>query len=169
MLYTPERPEIVAYMENLTNGTHVDLPVLPEEISDDYSANFENLPVMGRSSPYVGYSGGGPRTVSFSLTLHADYCNGDLLGTIRKLKSMAYPEYEDYVDPPEILFRLGDFILIRGYCDSVSVNWQSPYGKDQNGNTIYYLADVSISLGEAVKIAFSASDIIEGVSYDFSS
>jgi len=153
----------MAVIYNLTTFTRIDIPLLPESISEEYSAQFDDIQVLGRSTPYAGYGGGGPRSVSLDLPVHVDYSNGEYLNTIEKLKALPYPEYDDYIEPPKVYVKIGDFIAIVGYCDSVSVNWEKPYGQDMNGNMVYYKSEVSISLTEALKFPHSASQIESGI------
>jgi len=162
MVHIP-REFIMAIIFNLTTGSRIDIPLLPETISEEYSAQFDNIPVLGRSTPYAGYGGGGPRSISLDLPMHVDYSDGQYLDKIQRLKALPYPEYEDYIEPPKVYVKIGDFIAIIGYCDSVSVAWNKPYGFDTNGNKVYYKADISLSIKEALKYPYSASEVEGGM------
>lgn len=161
------REFILAVIFNLTTGSRINIPLLPDSLSEEYSAQFDDIQVLGRSTPYAGYGGGGPRSVSIDLPIHVDYSEGQYLDIIEKLKALPYPEYGNYIEPPKIYLKIGDFIAIIGYCDSVSVNWEKPYGDDMNGNKVYYKADVSLSINEALKYPHSASDIEGGMGSRF--
>jgi len=156
---------IDSYVINDITGSIIRFKLLPDEVSESYSAEFEDVPIMGRSSPYVSYSLGGPKEISLSLILHDDYCiGGNILDTVNKFKALAYPNYEDQViEPPKCFLRIGDFIKLLGVCSSVDVSWEKPIRVDKDtGESFYAKADVSLSLRNVVKVPFSADQVERG-------
>ena len=160
--YSPPRPPISAYIVNILTGSQHLINILPDSITESYSAMFDNIPIMGASSPKIGYSGGGPKSVSLSLPLHDDYSDKGILYDVNILKALAYPEYTTSIKPPNCYLRIGSFIAVYGACGSVSVSWQRPYRRDRSGNIVYVRADVSLDFQNIVRVPFSASDVERG-------
>lgn len=166
------KKNIKLLMRKLHGGEeHVSLDMeqvtLPESVSDSYSANYGEVNALGRSSPMIDYANGGPREISFSVILREDKTPEglDIIDVVNILRSMAYPEYRenDFVDPPLIIFMLGDILNIRGVCNSVEVSWEGPYGETSKGRTAYFDAEVSLSFQEVPRNVRSASDILGGI------
>lgn len=161
------RYPIDAYIRGLYGPkVTINLEIPPESVEDTYSANFDSKSLQGRSSPVFGYSNGGPREVSFSITVREDYVEGeeDIIDVINKFKSIEYPEYtNDEVVPPKVYVKIGDFINFTGICNNVGVTWERPYGRTSRDRTSFLQAEVSLSFNEVIEQggdAKSASDII---------
>ena len=125
------------HIVNLLTKTSTSFKLTPEEISDNINANFNDQDIPGRSAPIPGYSSTGPRSISFTIKLHDDYCEGGLIKTIRQLKALAYPNYTEYVTPPSCYLRVGDLIQMTAICKEVGVSWQKPIRQG-----IYIVADI---------------------------
>lgn len=161
--FAPNHPTIPAYIVNILTGTVVEIALLPDEVSENYGAEIEPTPIMGRSSPIMGYSGGGPKTVSLSLILYDDYCKDGIIQTVNNLKALSYPEYSNIVEPPNCYVRIGDFIKLYGVCTSVGVSWSKPIRKDHvSGEMTYIKADVSLEFQNCVSTPFSATSVERG-------
>lgn len=148
------------YIINLVTGTRIAFTVIPEDISDSNSAQFDDQSIRGRSTPLKGYSGSGPRSVSYSLDLHDDYCQGGILKTVNKLKALVYPVYGGVVTPPKCYVRLGNMVGMTAVTNSVNISWKPPY---RNG--VYVCATVSLEFSEVVKTPYGATDIEKGGDY----
>lgn len=156
-IYLPKHP-ITAVIVNLITGSVIELVHIPEEVEEANSSSFSEVNIQGRSSPILGYEGSGPRTVSFTIQLHDDYCPEGIVKTVQKLKALTYPYYApSLIRPPKCYVRLGNFLKIIGVCNDVSVNWKKPY---RDGVFIY--ADVSLSFKGAVEFPFSADEVEGG-------
>lgn len=153
-VYRITKDYIPCYIINTVTGGKIEFDVEPEEITDTTTANFDPQEIRGRSSPYQGYNGSGPRTVSFELILHEDLCKDGVLNTVNHLRSLAYPGYGGVLTAPSCLVRLGGMIHMKAIVSDVGVIWQKPY-RDQ----IYLAATVSISFTEVTDNPHSASDI----------
>jgi hypothetical protein len=145
------------------------LPIIPEEISDNVSAIFSPIDILGRSSPLQGYSGGSSRVVSFSLKLHEDLymfntSTNEPYGTpnlylnnlVAYLKSLVFPQYTTTIVPPEVIIVIGRTIGIRGVPKSVDVSWSGPINLD---TMTYKECTVSFSMEEITDKPYNASDI----------
>lgn len=126
----------------------------PEEVSDDISANFDDISVKGRSSPFKSFINTGPRTISFTISLSADYCSEGIVNVVDNLRALCYPYKSGTVKAPKCFFKLGTFMSVTAVPQSVGVTWKKPY-KDG----IYTLADVSISISEVEAATVFASEV----------
>lgn len=150
------KDNVTCYIKNLVTGSIVRFD-LPPELSDSESANFDDTAIRGRSSPIKGYDSSGPRSVSYSLQLHDDYCEEGLETTISKLKALVYPGYSNVVDAPSCYVRIGNAVRGLFVVNSVGVNYNLPY---RNG--MYVQADVSLDLSEVPTTPRSATEIENG-------
>lgn len=165
--FAPNHPPIPAYIVNILTGTVIEIALLPEEISENYAAEITPTSIMGRSSPVMGYAGGGPKTVSLSLTLHDDYCKLGIIQTVNNFKALSYPEYSNIVESPNCYLRIGDFMRLYGVCTSVGVSWSKPMRRDHVSFQMTYIkADVSLDLQNCVSTPFSASSVEGGSDSD---
>ncbi|AWD93029.1 hypothetical protein HSE3_gp077 [Bacillus phage vB_BceM-HSE3] len=155
---TPDRDPITGLVYNMNTGTKFEFPAMPDEISDNENAQFEDQAIAGRSAPIFNYSSSGPRSVSFSITLHDDYCKDGILATVNKFKALVYPSYRELIASPKCYIRIGDFIRCICVVESVDVTWKKPY---RNG--IYIVADVNISLKEVADVPYSTHEIEGGI------
>lgn len=157
------RVGVNAKIHNLVTDTIIRFRFLPEEVEDSHSSSFSQQEIQGRSTPILAYSGGGPREVSFSVTLFEDYCDDGIIDAVNKLKALTYPGYSATgVEPPECYVRIGDGIIFTGQCTNVSVSWQTPFkSKEQEGvpRNTYSRADVSLSFLIGHNIAKSSSGV----------
>jgi hypothetical protein len=151
--------KIPAYVHNLVTGTNITFKFYPEEVEDTHSSSFSQKEILGRSTPLLAYSGGGPREVSFSVILHDDFCDDGIINTVNKLKGLTYPEYDSGVVPPECYVRLGSSVYFTGQCTNVSVSWQPPFRSIRDDNSTYTRADVSMSFLVGHEKAKSASEV----------
>lgn len=153
-VYKLPREYIPFYVVNLLNNEVIHLDLLPEEITEGNSASFETQNIRGRSSPYQGYSGSGPRTVGCNFTLHDDLCEYGLLNTVNKFKSLVYPDYNGILEAPNCMIRFGDMFHMKAILTNIDVSWKTPY---RNG--IYLVANIGLNFVEVVDIPFSYDEI----------
>lgn len=153
-VYTIPKEYIPCYLINLVTNTKIEFDITPDSIEDSNRASFDTQSVRGRSSPYQGYSESGPRTISYSITLHHDLCKDGLLSTINKLKALTYPEYGGVLNLPLCLVRIGDMVHCKAIVSDVGVTWQKPI---RNG--IYLVAEISLSFTEVVDTPYGAKEI----------
>jgi hypothetical protein len=156
--------------------------IVPDDISESHSTEFEAVAIKSRSSPHAAYGGSTAREISFSFQIHEDYLNtalsddgaiahqkremqenrrirgdGNLSAFVAEIKHLTYPKYEGYfVYPPKISLKIGDDIMLKGYTTSVSVSWKPPI---RNGR--YIVAEISLSFVEVLEVSFSAEEIFD--------
>ena len=100
------------------------------EISDSKNASYESQPIIGRSTPLVGYNSTNERTISFSAVLAHDPFREKrtLRGRVRALKSYVYPDYtsSEFTNPPRrVRFRYGRDIAITGIITQLDIAWRT--------------------------------------------
>lgn len=158
------KESITFYIINLLTNDKIVVDLIPEEVSDATQGQYDEVVPRGRSNPIYGYSTSGPRTVSFTVQLHDDYCpgnHGSIVNYVNRLRALAYPAYNGgSISSPKCLVRVGDMINFTGVCKEVSVTWKKPY---RDG--FYLNAEVSLSFDEVQSIAKSSSQVAKG---DFS-
>lgn len=143
-----------SYIKNLLTGSTITF-IAPADVSDSVSAAFDQADIRGRSNPIQGYNTSGPREVSFSLDLSADYTDEELATMIAKFKALVYPNYDNYVEPPHCYLKLGNAVKGQFICSSVDVNYSDSPIRDN----FYSKATVSLSFTEVVEIPYTANEI----------
>lgn len=151
-----EKVEDTSYIKNLITGTVIDISS-PSELSDGVAANFDDISIRGRSSQLKGYDGSGPRSVSWSTTIHEEYCEEGLVARVARLKALCYPAYAGATKPPSCYVKIGKAVRGVFVVNSVNAEYQKPYRDD-----MYLVADVSIDLTEAGQVSYSSPQIEEG-------
>jgi len=115
----------------------MDFPVYPEEYSDGYQANYDQMPSMlYQYEPWFVYKDSGPRTNSFTFKMHRDMWSGDHRdGLANKLvrfcEANCFPEYQgSAVITPTVTLYLNGNNLITGVMTSCKADWGGPIGLD---------------------------------------
>lgn len=132
-------------------GGRLRFQMMPDGISDSKSVNWNQIQIVGRSHPILGYDSSAPRTFSFTLTFFAHPSHddptsqSDVVKNIRFLMSLTYPDYSSGVNPPpKCTLKLGKMIIWQVVAQDISVDY-SPLWK--NGLPVY--ATVSCTFIEA--------------------
>ena len=90
-------------------GTRVTFDLNPESFEDSKETEFASVGIPGMSHPRLQYTGGGERTLSFSVFLHYG-ATADVPAAIRLLQSWQYAEYTNErltKAPPRLLIIFG--------------------------------------------------------------
>lgn len=151
-------------LTNLTFGAPQSISfygILPDEFTESHSTNFEQIDIKGRSNPLWAYAGSSARETSITVTLHEDYLaefmggSADIREFVAAIRSITYPEYQGTMTvPPTILLRIGSFFKMKGICQSCQVTWKKPIRDNR-----YIVADISISIAEALEDSYTASEV----------
>ena len=119
------------------SGKSKDFPVYPEEYSDGYSANYEQMPnMLYQYEPWQVYKDSGPRQNSFTFTMHRDMWTGDHRDglaneLVRFCEANCFPNYAgSSVIAPKVTLYLNGDNLITGVMTSCKVDWSGPLGLD---------------------------------------
>lgn len=115
----------------------VDFPVYPEEISDGYSATYDQMPnLLYQYEPWQVYKSSGPRTNTYTFHMHRDMWTGDHRDglankLVRYCESNCFPDYNgSAVNAPTVTLYMNGENLITGVLNSVKVDWSGPLGLD---------------------------------------
>ena len=153
---TPKDFCFIRPLDNVLN-TVIPFQFMPRTIGDVKAANYQDVHIIGRSSPFKSYSSSSPRTISFSLDFYAAPEQGDsepsprtIKDYITSLQALLYPVYEDFSisPPPRCIVHIGDQINMVAVCKNVAVTYNSqqvPWTSIRQ-STGYYMFGASVSL-----------------------
>lgn len=115
------------------SGLHeIRFPYMPESFSESKSAEYAQVPVLGRSEPLLGYRGSGPRIFNLNLTFvaHAEPFL-EVIKPIWLIRSWVYPDYSDDLPnvPPRVLFVVGKWLSQRCVVLRVDITYHAPWGR----------------------------------------
>ena len=115
----------------------IDFPVYPEELSDQRTANFDQMPqLLYQYEPWYLYTSSGPRQNTFTFIFHRDMWTGDHRNgganiLIRFCEANCYPEYRgSSVISSIVTLYVSGSALISGVLTEVNVDWSGPIGQD---------------------------------------
>lgn len=118
-------------------GDSINIPVYPEEYSDERVANYTTMPdILYQYEPWQMYQGSGPRTNTIEFHLHRDMWSGNHMDgraaeLIRFCQAQCYPVYNgSAVVAPTVTLYVNGSNLITGVMTNVGVNWAGPLGND---------------------------------------
>ena len=119
------------------DGRSVDFPVYPEEYSDGYQANYDTMPnMLYQYEPWQVYKDSGPRTNTFTFTMHRDMWSGDHRDglanqLVRFCEANCFPRYQgSAVITPTVTLYINGNNLITGVMTSCKTDWSGPLGLD---------------------------------------
>lgn len=140
--------------------------MMPDGISDSKSVNWNNIEIIGRSHPVLGFASSGARTISLPLTFFA--LNGGGIGphrtedqtsidTVSKnlkfLLSLAYPDYSKGVMPPHrCVLVLGEQVNMICVVADVNITYRSLW---KDGKPVYAEASVTLIEADPYPITYS--------------
>lgn len=142
----------------------INFQFMPKSITDQKSAQYQDINIIGRSSPFKSYSSSGPRGITFTLEFMTNpEAEDNSMGpsVIRKyldrLQALVYPIYENYTvsPPPHCLIHIGDQLEMVGVCNNVSVNYDNqriPWTGLTRGGIWAFGASVNLSFYETAII-----------------
>lgn len=142
---------------SLDGGARVTFALNPETFTDDKTTELASITIPGMSHPRLQFTGGGERTVSFTVSLHHSV-SGNVEQAIHALQSWQYPQYSGgrlAKAPPRLLLIIGDVWPVEEWilrsCSVVRRRF------DRRLDT--WIADVSIELVEIVDVSADADDV----------
>jgi len=146
-------PEPYCYIIDLETGDKCEFQLMPDVFGESKSANWDQIPIIGRSLPYLGYAHSGPRTASFTLLFHAiggKWTPVWVMEHVRFLKSLVYPDYQNgFTFPPHrAMLIVGEAIGMVCVAANVTTNWMGPWTFSDSGEAYPFRAEVTIDLIE---------------------
>lgn len=161
-----------AYLVDLIDRSKLIFEYIPTEISDSKSASYDDVAIVGRSEPFVGYSSSESRTITFDIefivskfqndaTSSAETAYDQLMEKVRWCRSLAYPDYhtQSFVTPPHpCLLKVGKLLSVRVIVESVEVTYKGPWNED----LLPYSVSVSMPFRVVNTTPFGLGDVRAG-------
>lgn len=148
------------YVIDMRDGNFLEIPHVPASVAETYGTSWETIDIRNSTEPYMGYNASGPRTVNVSFQLHDDYLSMGVLGAVKFLTALQYPEYlGSLVIVPKVMALIGK-VKVVGVCTSVTVNWEKPIREGH-----YIMATVSMSFVSSGRSSPSMSEVDGGYYY----
>ena len=160
---TRETARAKCYITELSTGDTLHFDHIPNQVTTQKAANWNDVEILGRSEPLKGYSGSSAKAISLALQFSASYDQDDE-GTYEKLEtrlnfldSLVYPEYEEHTIPPSrVLLSFGDWLKQVSIVRDISIQRNAPW----DTQTVFpTTAEVTMTIEEANNNPFSRSDI----------
>ncbi|RLC67141.1 MAG: hypothetical protein DRH97_05310 [Chloroflexi bacterium] len=130
-------PESYCFILDLDNQETLSFQLMPEVVSESKSAQYNEIPIIGRSLPHLGYSSSSSRVMGLSLNFVATHGEGKyspkwVKEQVRWLEAKVYPDYEDgFSYPPHrLLVVVGEAIGLQCVMTSCSTTWMGPWAFD---------------------------------------
>lgn len=155
----------IRVMDNKGSGLdHIPFQFMPKTITDNKQALYNDIQIIGRSSPFKTYSGSSARGISFTLDFYASPEQGmddntpkQIKRVIDRLQALVHPIYQKNVmnPPPRCLVHIGDQIEMVGVCKNVTVNYvnsTTPWTGSMRGGTYAFGASVALAFEEVQDI-----------------
>lgn len=137
---------INCFIINQVNHDSITFPTVPEELQIQYSPQFNDQEIAGRSAPFITYNNTSAREISLDLTLHRELCKLDEI--VNKLKALAYPKYQgSIVRPPWCYVHFGYMLNIYAVCTDISINYNGTLIDVDGSKDIYNSNIDNISMG----------------------
>jgi hypothetical protein len=152
-------PEQYCFLINKeTNSSdRLEFQLMPDAISENKSAMYNEIPIIGRSLPLLGYSSSSSRMVSLSLRFvslneegNGKYSPRWVEEQVRWLESKVYPRYEGAITypPPRLDLFIGYALGMQCIMQSYNTTWMGPWAISEGGVARPFQAMVDIQLQE---------------------
>lgn len=125
--HLPFGPVLKGFLINEVTLERLFFQFNPLEIRDSRSVSFEKVQVPGLSHPFLQFTAGDGRTLSFRLEFSAVGYNRDIMADIKWLQSLQYPQWGEGViksAPPRVAFVFGKLLRLRGVVTSTEVTYK---------------------------------------------
>ena len=163
------KPKDFAYIRVLDHDSNeldiIYFQFMPRMITDAKMAQYQDIHILGRSSPFKTYSGSSARGISFSLDFFTNPELGDtsmgpevIKTYIDRLQALLHPIYDKYwsvTPPPRCLVHVGDQIEMIGVCTHVSVSYDNqriPWTGPKRQGIYAFGASVQLTFSEVQEI-----------------
>jgi hypothetical protein len=130
-------PESTCFIFDQDSQDRVEFQLMPDTISESKNAVYNEVPILGRSLPLLGYSHSSSRQMGLSLQFVSlnrtgKYSPQWVLHQVRWLESKVYPAYDNgyAFPPPRLIVVVGNAIGMQCTMSSVSTTWLGPWTLD---------------------------------------
>jgi len=127
-------PEAFCFILDRDNDTRLEFQLMPLNISESKGAVYNEIPILGRSLPLLGYAYSTSRTVGLSLQFavlqqYGKYSAEWVIAQARWLESKVYPEYTSGLTypPPRLALFAGQALSMDCVMTSVNTVWEGPW------------------------------------------
>lgn len=142
-------------IDSKTVADRVSFQLMPEVISESKSANYAEIPIVGRSLPQLGYANSSSRQASLSLMFVAleregKYTAEWVENQVRWLEAKVYPRYVDdwTFPPPRLLLIVGQAMGMQCVMTSCTTSWMGPWDVTNGLTARPFRGQVDITLQE---------------------
>ena len=152
------RTENQGAIVDVDTGNRVTFDINPESFEDNKETEFAGIEIPGMSHPRLQYTGGGERTLSFSVILHHG-ATSDVPAAIKTIQSWLYAEYLDKRlnrGPSRLLFVFGDTWPDEQWVLTSCNVTRNRFNKELE----CVFAEVSLELKEYIEESVDAKDVI---------
>lgn len=145
---------------------------MPDSISDNKQANYNDVNIIARSVPVKSYSHSSARQISFTLDFFTAPEAGMkvvnpliIKNRIDALKALVYPEYSTFSikPPPRCIVHIGAQLSFLGVCRSVNVTYSNQSPWDLQPVVLAHHAKVALTFEEALNIPLSHTEVRQGL------
>ena len=145
--------EAFCYLIDLETSDRVSFQLMPESFGESKSANYDQIPILGRSLPYLGYANSSSRATSLTMQFHAlgdPYTPQWVVQQVRFLESLVYPDYEGgFAYPPHrVMLVMGEAMGMVCVATNVTTGWLGHPWKVSGTEAYPFGVDVTIDLLE---------------------
>jgi hypothetical protein len=149
-------PDVYCFILNkeTDSSDRLEFQLMPDSVAENKAAMYNEVPIIGRSLPLIGYANSTARMVNLSLRFVAlnkegKYSPKWVEEQVRWLESKVYPRYEDSLTypPPRLLLVIGKAISMQCVMTSYNTSWMSPWTVD-GGEARAYQAIVDVAFQE---------------------
>ena len=109
---------------------------MPQSFNESKRANYQEIGILGRSEPIMGYSGSGPRLFNINLSLpvmgESPFTPDEVIQQVRLVQSWVYPDYSKPTlpsIPPALVFAVGKWLVQRCILLSYQTTYSAPWGR----------------------------------------
>jgi hypothetical protein len=176
-------PEAYCFIIDLDSDSQdrLSFQLMPEVITDTKSANYSEIPILGRSIPFLGYANSSSRAIGLSLQFVAlnregqgQYTPTWVRQQVSWLESKVYPVYADgFTFPPHrLLLSIAESVGMQVVMTSCSTSWTYPWAVSESGVQAFraqvdcQFQEYGMNDGER---PFGFDDAIEGAHNSFGS
>lgn len=137
-------PEGFCFILNLDptgENDRLEFQLMPDTVTEGKTANYDTIPIMGRSLPYLGYSHSSSRQINLSLEFTALVSEAEAKHSVdwvqqqvRWLEAKVYPKYESnwVYPPPRLLVVVGEALGMTAVMTSCNTTWLKPWHRRGN-------------------------------------
>jgi hypothetical protein len=149
-------PEAYCFILNKDTSVadRLEFQLMPDSISENKAAMYNEVPIIGRSLPLIGYANSTSRMINITLRFAAlnkegTYSPKWIEKQVRWLESKVYPRYEDSLTypPPRLLLVIGKALSMQCVMTSYNTTWMGPWTVE-GGEARSYQAMVDVAFQE---------------------